>query len=505
MATSRRKTAKGAPKRSGKPRRTSARGSSVHAAAKAAAPRALVLDLAPGLSRLIGRSKAHIAARRALERNVTFTALLRDRPGAANGAAKEVQALGFHIVHSGEFGISVRATARQVEKALGIALGIQARPRRTRLRATRQFAMCYEPPAPEDLYVAPLESLSVRTRSRFIARFVFLPPPHAAASPSPAAPGRPFFGIDEASIRQLLNVSTAETGLGVTIGMVDSGFFPHPYYATRNYHPTPTPSVPNPQLDSEGHGTAMAYNALAVAPGARLLGFKKIPEQPQIAMEEAVAAGADIISCSWGWADEQRFECVEKAIRSIVARGKIVIFSTGNGTMFWPATMPEVLAVGGVYVGQDNQPEASNYASGFTTNFSNYQGRTVPDVCGLCGQGPRGVYIMLPCPPGSLADREYAGKVFPNGDQTPKDDGWFGGSGTSSAAAQIAGVVALMVERARTLGRPPLDTARVKQLLQQSATPVQKGKNAQGEPATGHPNLAVGFGLVNAAAAVALV
>jgi hypothetical protein len=45
----------------------------------------------------------------------------------------------------------------------------------------------------------------------------------------------------------------------------------------------------------------------------------------------------------------------------------------------------------------------------------------------------------------------------------------------------------------------------VRRLLEQSAQPVQKGSNAQGFPAVGHPNVAVGFGLVDAAAALALV
>jgi hypothetical protein len=47
-----------------------------------------------------------------------------------------------------------------------------------------------------------------------------------------------------------------------------------------------------------------------------------------------------------------------------------------------------------------------------------------------------------------------------------------------------------------------LNTDRVKQILQSSATGVEKGSNAQGFPALGNPNAAVGYGLINVAAAL---
>jgi hypothetical protein len=418
-----------------------------------------------------------------------------------------LEKLGFEIIHRGEFGISACGPAELVADVLKVDLAIQARPRRTRLRATQNFAVSYEAPEPDDLYVTPTESLSVRLPiNDYIDRFLFMPTPHSSA-PSVTEPALGFFGIDKSAIRRLLNVPPGATGAGVNVGMVDTGFYLHPYYAANSlsYRPTPTPSVPDPQLDPEGHGTAMAYNTLAVAPGAALMGFKKINAAPHVALEEAARLGADIITCSWGWRDEQRFDVVEHTINSIIDRGKIVLFSSGDGDNFWPASMPQVLAIGGVYVDQNSRLEASNYASGFASDHPDYNHRQVPDVCGLCGQRPMGIYITLPCSPDSQLDRAYGGASFPNRDETRADDGWLSASGTSSATAQIAGVVALMIERARALGRPPLTTSRVRTILQQTAIPVQRGKNAQGVVAVGHPNAAVGFGLVNAAAAIAQV
>src|SRR5205814_1613717 len=133
-------------------------------------------------------------------------------------------------------------------------------------------------------------------------------------------------------------------------------------------------------------------------------------------------------------------------------------------------------------------------------------GRRVPDVSGLVGQVPRGIYIPMPCQPGCSMDQSIGGGTFPSGDETLTNDGWVVASGTSSAAPQIAAVVALMLERAAA-GMPgkTLDVTTVRNILEQSAQSVQKGKNAFGFPAVGQPNVATGYGLVDAGAALALV
>ena len=111
---------------------------------------------------------------------------------------------------------------------------------------------------------------------------------------------------------------------------------------------------------------------------------------------------------------------------------------------------------------------------------------------------------MMPCPPNCQMDRQLGGVSFPGKDETKRNDGWVGASGTSSATPQIAGVVALMVQKARSKGRV-LTCDDVRNILQTTAVPVQTGNNAQGFPAIGHPNVAVGFGLTNAGAALANV
>jgi serine protease AprX len=111
---------------------------------------------------------------------------------------------------------------------------------------------------------------------------------------------------------------------------------------------------------------------------------------------------------------------------------------------------------------------------------------------------------MMPCPPGCTMDVDLGASAFPNGDGGSTTDGWVGASGTSSATPQVAGVAALLVERARQQQKV-LKTADVRKILQDTALSVQAGRNFQGFPATGQPNIAVGYGLVDAGKALALV
>ncbi|MGL4323441.1 MAG: S8 family serine peptidase [Beijerinckiaceae bacterium] len=411
---------------------------------------------------------------------------------------------GFTIIRDGRFTITARGPAALVSDVMGISLAVQARPRPGAFRATQNFTVSYAPPHPKDIFVSPVHSLTVKaTATASVDDFIFTPPPLFFAPPDPAPPPHAWSGIDQDGIRRLLQVPQQARGQGVKVGIVDTGFYRHPFYTSNgyDYRPTPTASAPHPEDDSDGHGTAIASNVFAMAPAASVYGFQQT-DPPQDAVEEAASAGMDVISCSWGWDFEQSFMPLELAIRDIVAEGKIILFASGNGQQAWPGSMPEVLSIGGVFADDAGQLQASNFASGFISN--RYPNRTVPDICGLCGQKPSAVYMMLPCPPGSSMDQFYAGAPYPQGDGTHADDGWVGASGTSSATPQLAGLVALLIEKARSQGKV-LTLPAIRDILQRSGVAVQSGNNAQGLAAVGHPNGAVGFGLANAQAALALV
>jgi len=123
-----------------------------------------------------------------------------------------------------------------------------------------------------------------------------------------------------------------------------------------------------------------------------------------------------------------------------------------------------------VFMDEHGSMSASDYASVFTSRP--FPGRRSPDVCGLVGMARnRADYLMLPVPPGSRIDRENAAH-----DGTGPRDGWAVFSGTSSAAPQVAGVCALLLQR-----DPSLTPLQVRNALRRTARRVRAGR---GNPAS---------------------
>jgi hypothetical protein len=130
-----------------------------------------------------------------------------------------------------------------------------------------------------------------------------------------------------------------------------------------------------------------------------------------------------------------KHKALELEVAHAVASGICVVFSAGNGHVSFPGMHPDVISAGGVFVDQNQDLVASDYASAFDSKP--FPGRHVPDVCGLVGMQPQAIYIMLPMQPGSEIDTQLSGNTFPDGDQTLANDGWGAISGTSAAAPQL--------------------------------------------------------------------
>jgi subtilisin family serine protease len=297
------------------------------------------------------------------------------------------------------------------------------------------------------------------------------------------------------------------TGAGVEVIMVDSGWYRHPYFTARGYRSSPVVLAPgawNPDDDGIGHGTGESANAFAAAPDIDFTMVKQSPVNATSSFARAVELAPQVISCSWGFDLESGpltaiNQALAASIATAVARGIVVVFSAGNGQFGFPGQHPDVISAGGTYLGPDGSLVASDYASGFASSI--YPGRDVPDVCGLVGMAPKAIYLMLPLAPGEGIDVEYAGATHPDGDETAPDDGWAAFSGTSAAAPQVAGVCALMRQAC-----PKLTPADVKDILMRTARDVSAGtanpRAGMGHAAAVGPDLATGYGLVDAHAAV---
>lgn len=430
-------------------------------------------------------------------------------PGRAEQAAARLQALGFRVVQIGKFSISAEGSRDLWERVFN-----------TRVEQREQLL---NPIHPEHGQVSFFSSIAGAPfivpddLSEFVERAY--PQPPAILYESPTPPSVSYYHLrapeDIAKICRSAPVhQLGVTGKGVKVAMVDSGFYKHPYYETHgyNYSAILAKDAFNLERDEVGHGTAEAANIFANAPDVSFFGVKA-GLNFTLAFKTAVSLQPDIITNSWGFdltgsgTLPNYLKPLELAIIEAVQNlGITVCFAAGNvthdrrsGVSSFPAMMPQVIAVGGVYAhdareGDDFLLEASNYASSFDSQI--YLGRHVPDISGLVGLKPQGIYIMLPVDPNSQIDQGLGGDSFPDKDETGTNDGWAVLSGTSAATPQIAGICALLKQV-----RPDLSPSEIKRILQTSARDVSQGVSATGQPAGQGADSATGAGLVDAHAA----
>ena len=414
--------------------------------------------------------------------------------------SSELRKLGFSVLQEGPVTISIGGSRKLFQDVFGVTL----RKEKAEVMKGQEVEFFAAPGEPEgQLLQAPGELTNL------IEGVALSVPPIYYQAPSPLPPLAPpdpeayryLFVPDEVGL--LLNAARVHrrwaTGKGVKVAMCDTGFYRHPFYNWHGYRVNSTvlgPGATDPTKDDYSHGTGEAANIFATAPDAELTPIKM--GDPVGSFSAAVAENPQVITCSWGLTfPEDRSpnaltpyaNALAAVIASAVASGIVVCFSGGNGTWRgFPAGHPDIISVGGVHV---NYPfhasadfEASDYASSFDSHF--YTGRHVPDFCGLCGKnfGNTAPLIMLPVEPSSTLDLANTGST---------SDGWGIFSGTSAACPQVAGVVALMLEK-----DPGATPAHIKDTLIKTATDVKSGSSAMGDPAGPGSDDATGTGLVNA-------
>ena len=413
-------------------------------------------------------------------------------------AARQLAQLGFQIDLIAPTHINISGPPAVFEKVFACKIAPKAFPlfAGPQSKATQQVLVADGP-------------LKVPAALQKLIEAVNLEPPviyHISATPPPLSydhmelPDDIARGMDAKKAQE-----SGITGAGIQLAMVDSGFMTpfHPYYTGKGYtiNPVVVNSGDNPKTDDDGHGTGVAACALAVAPGVSFTMYK-FGGSPSFALSSAVSAKPDVITNSWEinpmFAPDA---AIKMTITNAIAQGIVLLFSAGNGPnpVAWPASEPSVIAVGGAFLDLDDSITASDYARSGTNTVN--PGRQVPDVCGLVGLSPLGIYIAEPTQPGSKVDVEFfaGGALFPSGDETTDSDGWVVVSGTSASTPMVAGVCALMMQKDATLKGNP---SAVLTKLQAGCIDVTSGTSANGESAGPGKDNATGSGLVSAFRAV---
>ncbi|NND04307.1 MAG: S8 family serine peptidase, partial [Acidimicrobiia bacterium] len=290
------------------------------------------------------------------------------------------------------------------------------------------------------------------------------------------------------------------TGAGVDIALIDTGIAPVPALSGSGKiinGPDLSFDSQSPGLeyvDLFGHGTHLAgiiaghqpgaeidrFNKtefLGMAPGARLVNMKVADGVGAVDVSQVIAAidwvvehkndngmNIRVITLAYGTDGVQAYDIdpLAHAVERAWHEGIVVVVAAGNdglGTALRnPATDPYVITVG-------------------ATENAGIWGRMADDVIApfsSCGTNARHVDVLAPGKsivslrnPGSMADTQNP--------EARIGSEYFVGSGTSQAAAVVAGAVALILEE-----RPELSPDQVKQLLMDNSRSVGASANCEG-------------------------
>lgn len=409
----------------------------------------------------------------------------RPPKGRSIELARKLQKNGITVYHIGEFSISASCPEEKFKSLF------KTKIREHRLPKMAKAPVDYVMRAPgkgDSWTLPPIDGLD-----RLIEKAYIQHDPILFASERPIPP----FWNDKFRLRvpvdiaQILRANSVHKrnimGQGVRVVMPDTGFYHHPYFVKQGYNflAVTAPDTLDPATDNHGHGTGESANLFATAPAINFIGLKM--GNTTLAIKTATELRPDIITCSWGYSVDGPISSMPNwlkplylAVLDAVSKGITVCFSAGNGHFGFPGSMPEVISVGGVIVDKNLDYSATKYTSGFKSTW--FPGRNVPDVSGLCGVPPKADYIILPVQKGAVLEKE---------------NGWGAFSGTSAASPMVAGVCALLKE-----ADPSLTPVDIKNTLKHTALDITTGKNAMGKAAIPGPDLATGFGLVDAERAV---
>jgi len=268
-------------------------------------------------------------------------------------------------------------------------------------------------------------------------------------------PGIPDETMEEVNAQIRVTSLHAEglQGKGILVAAGDTGIdVTHPFFKGKQVEAMDFSGSGNTE-DRVGHGTAVSYQILCVAPQTRLFFGKVFPDGQQGApdeaifdfLEECVRRGVKAANLSLGssFPSDGR-DPLSREVDSVAQRGCLVVIANGNSGNRAPTGSPAAARLG-LAVGAVDKFDCLAF---FSTDGPTADGRKKPEA-----YAP-GVNIIM-----ARARGTSMGEA--------KDERYISAPGTSFAAPPTTGLIALLLEK-----QPSLTPARLKELIIKGEDPI---------------------------------
>lgn len=304
---------------------------------------------------------------------------------------------------------------------------------------------------------------------------------------------------DSRQVTGLPELWTYYTGLGVRVGVLDTGVW--------SEHPDLAGAVVAGSADLDGHGTAVCgviasrgdvdleceFNGSGGAPGAHLYVIQR-PESMTASQfagfyTEFFTNDCFIANNSWGFDGSTSYDGFCQIVDTQARNGVISVFSSGNnpdpGAIPSPAISRNAITAGAVSFLPDD--EGNILVASYSGRGPTVDGRLKPEIL-----APGGEFIESTMLDGvATTNAQYGGQWLDDPENRwPGEPSYTRFAGTSMAAAFVSAALAICEEKYGDLFNPEDALA----IMASCAIPL---KSNTGSPSSGYATAASGFGLLD--------
>ncbi|MCK5131080.1 MAG: S8 family serine peptidase [Candidatus Sabulitectum sp.] len=304
---------------------------------------------------------------------------------------------------------------------------------------------------------------------------------------------------DSRQVTGLPDLWTYYTGLGVRVGVLDTGVW--------SEHPDLAGAVIVGPVDTDGHGTAVCgviasrgdvdleceFNGSGGAPDVRLYVIRR-PESMTAAQfagfyTEFFSNDCFILNNSWGFDGSTSYDEFCQIVDTHARSGGISIFSSGNnpapGAIPSPAISRNAITVGAVSFLPDNGGNV--FVASYSGRGPTADGRLKPEIL-----APGGEYFESTMQNGvATTNAQYGGQWLDDPlNRWPGEPSYTRFTGTSMAAAFVSAALAICEEKYGELFNPEDAMA----IIAACAIPL---KSNTGSPESGYATATSGYGLLD--------